>query len=497
MITAETLALARERIRQVPRAHFIAGKFVDSDNTETITVTNPADGSSLGTIPNGTRADVDHAVEAALAAAAEWGNRTPAERAGVLFALADVVDANADLLAAVESINAGKPLDAVVEEIPVVSDCLRFMAGAARTAQAPAPGQYVQGQVSYLRREPVGVVGAITPWNFPLMMAAWKIAPILAAGNTLVLKPSQLTPLSLLVLLELAGDVLPAGVLNVVLGAGAEVGEAMSHHPGIDMMALTGSLRSGQLVAAGAAVGVKRVHLELGGKAPVVVYPDADIDAVVDTVIAVGYGNAGQDCGAATRVICHDSIRETLVERLVSAAEALTMGDPSAGEPVQLGPVISAGHRARVAAMVDRARSEGAVIATGGVIPDRSGYFYPPTVIVDVAPGSEMAREEVFGPVVSVETFATEAQAIAKANDVEYGLAASVWTADQGQALRATEQLGFGSVWVNSHLTFTNEMPWVGFGKSGYGRDNSIYALDDYTRTKHVMLAMGTPKVGK
>ncbi|MCP2274463.1 aminobutyraldehyde dehydrogenase [Nocardia amikacinitolerans] len=490
MITPDVIAAAEDRIREVSRTHFIGGQFRPTDSTETISVTNPATEESLGAIPNGTRDDIDAAVAAARSALPDWSRRTPAARAEMLFALADVVDANLDLLAAVESINGGKPFAAALEEIPVVSDGLRFMAGAARTAQAPAAAQYVPGMLSYIRREPVGVVGAVAPWNFPLMMAGWKIAPILAAGNTLVLKPSQLTPFSILVLMELAGDVLPPGVLNVVLGRGSDIGKALSEHPGIDMMAVTGSLASGQAVARDSAAGVKRVHLELGGKAPVVVFPDADIDDVAQTLVATGYTNAGQDCGAATRVVCHHDVHDLLVDKLVTAAENLVMGDPCAEEGVQLGPVIGAAQRDRIAAMVDQARKDGAKVVTGGAVPDRAGYFYPPTVITDVAPGTEMAREEVFGPVISVETFGTEAEAIAKANDVEYGLAASVWTADQRRALRVVEQLEFGSVWANTHLAFTTEMPWVGFGKSGYGRDNSIYALDDYTRTKHVMLPM-------
>ena len=494
MITTDVFADAQSRLAGLPRAHFINGAFVSSESAAEITVLNPATGTSLGTIPNGTTADVDAAVKSARAAFGDWSRRTPGDRAEVLFALADVVDANRDLLASMESINVGKPIDAAVEEIPVVSDCLRFMAGAARTAQAPATAQYAPGTMSYVRREPVGVVGAIVPWNFPLMMAAWKFAPILAAGNTLVLKPSQLTPFSILALVDLASEILPPGVLNVVLGRGSDIGDALSRHPDIDMVALTGSTRSGQLVAQSAAATIKRVHLELGGKAPIVVFPDADLDAAAETIVAAGYTNAGQDCGAATRVICHSSVSEALTQRLVSGADALTMGDPGGPDAVQLGPLIGASSRDRVASMVEQARLDGAVVATGGVVPDGPGFFYPATVVTNVAPGTEMAREEVFGPVISVETFTSDSEAISKANDVEYGLASSVWTKDQGRALRVTEALDFGTVWVNSHLVGATEMPWVGFGRSGYGRDNSIYALDDYCRTKHVMHAMGEPE---
>ncbi|WP_208720102.1 aldehyde dehydrogenase family protein [Amycolatopsis circi] len=493
-MTPETiLADAHRRIDGLAPAQYIGGGFVPSASTETIEVTDPRTGTLLGVAANGTTADVDAAVSAARTALPAWARTTPGARAEALFRFADVIDEHAGLLAALEALNVGKSYAYATYEIPLISDCFRFMAGAARTAQAPAPGQYVAGQLSYIRREPVGVIGAITPWNFPLLMAAWKIAPALAAGNTMVLKPSVLTPLSTLVLADIATGVLPDGVLNIVTGAGATVGRAMSHHDGIDMMALTGGVGSGQQVAAGAATTVKRVHLELGGKAPVVVFPDADLDLLVQTLIEVGYGNAGQDCGAATRVICHEDVRDRLLAALAAAARELRSGNAASGEEFELGPLISEAHRARVAGMVDQARQDGARVVLGGEVPEGPGFFYPATILADVASGTEMAREEVFGPVISVETFTGEAEALNKANDVEYGLAASVWTHDQARALRFTEELAFGSVWVNSHLNFASEMPWNGFGKSGYGRDNSAYALDDYTRTKHVMLPIGAP----
>lgn len=493
MTPEEILADAQRRIDELAPAHYIGGKYVSSTGTETIEVTSPGTGKRLGVAAKGTVADVDAAVAAARAALPTWARMTPGARAEALFRLADAIDANADLLSALEALNVGKSHAYATYEIPFISDCFRFMAGAARTAQAPAPGQYAEGHLSYIRREPVGVVGAVTPWNFPLLMAAWKIAPALAAGNTVVLKPSQLTPLSTLILADLATGILPDGVLNVVVGEGSGVGDAMSRHHNIDMMALTGSVRSGQLVAEGAASTVKRVHLELGGKAPVVVFPDADLDNLVPTLMATGYGNAGQDCGAATRVICHEDVRDALLEALSAAASELRSGNAASGVEFELGPLISAAQRDRVAGMVDRARQDGARVVLGGEVPDGPGFFYPATILADIASGSEMAREEVFGPVISVETFAADAEAVAKANDVVYGLAASVWTADQARALRFTEELSFGSVWVNNHLNFVNEMPWAGFGQSGYGRDNSTYALDDYTRTKHVMLPIGAP----
>ncbi|WP_227981101.1 aminobutyraldehyde dehydrogenase [Nocardia spumae] len=492
MSPEEILAHAQRRIDDLAPAHYIGGRFVPSTGSATIEVINPGNEKRLGVASNGTAADVDAAVAAARAALPGWARLTPAGRAELLFRFADAIDDSADL-AALEALNVGKSYAYAAYEIPFISDCFRFMAGAARTAQTPAPGQYAEGRLSYIRREPVGVVGAITPWNFPLLMAAWKIAPALAAGNTVVLKPSELTPLSTLILADLSRGILPDGVLNVVVGEGATVGEAMSRHEGIDMMALTGSVASGRLVAEGAATTIKRVHLELGGKAPVVVFPDADFDELVQTLVTVGYGNAGQDCGAATRVICHEDVRDRLLEALVTAAGQLRSGDAASGEEFELGPLISAAQRDRVAGMVDRARKDGARVVLGGEIPDGPGFFYPATILADVVSGSEMAREEVFGPVISVETFTTDAEALAKANDVEYGLAASVWTRDQARALRFTEDLNFGSVWVGTHLNFVSEMPWAGFGKSGYGRDNSTYALDDYSRTKHVMLPLGAP----
>ncbi|MGW4350632.1 aldehyde dehydrogenase family protein [Nocardia sp. NPDC004582] len=493
MSPEKILAAAQRRIDDLAPAHYIGGGFAASTGTGTIEVTSPGTGTRLGIAANGTAADVDAAVAAARAALIPWARMTPGARAELLFRFADAIDEHTGLLAALEALNVGKAYAYAAYEIPLISDCFRFMAGAARTAQTPAPGQYVEGRLSYIRREPVGVVGAITPWNFPLLMAAWKIAPALAAGNTVVLKPSELTPLSTLILADLATGILPDGVLNIVVGDGATVGEAMSRHHDIDMMALTGSARSGRLVAQGAATTVKRVHLELGGKAPVVVFPDADLDQLVQTLVMVGYGNSGQDCGAATRVICHEDLRDRLLAALAGAARELRSGNAASGDEFELGPLISATQRDRVAGMVDRARMDGATVVLGGEVPEGPGFFYPATILADIASGSEMAREEVFGPVISVETFATDAEALAKANAVEYGLAASVWTNDPARALRFTEDLDFGSVWVNTHLSFTNEMPWAGFGKSGYGRDNSTYALDDYTRTKHVMLPLGPP----
>lgn len=482
------LTEARGCIDAMPKTHFIGGRFV-GESGRRVPVVNPADGEVLCEVPLGESSDVDDAVAAATAALPGWRRTTPADRGRLLFAVADAIDAHAELLARIETLNVGKPIAVSRGEIPLASDALRFMAGAARTAHTPAPGEYVAGQLSYVQREPVGVVGAITPWNYPLMMAIWKIAPALAAGNTVVLKPSELTPLTTIVLAELTAEILPPGVLNVVIGTGPTVGEALTHHPGIGMVSLTGSVPSGRRVAAGSATSLKRVHLELGGKAPVVVFEDADLDEVAETIKVMGFWNSGQECGSATRILCDSSIHDLLVRKIVAAVGRLDVDDPAAGDHVEVGPLISDAQVERVSSAVDDAVSDGAVVAIGGSVVDRPGSYYLPTVITEVRGDSRIAREEIFGPVVTVERFGSETEAVEKANAVEYGLAASVWTENTGRALRVIDGLDFGTVWVNSHLTLASEMPWGGFGASGYGRDMSTLALDDYTRTKHVMIA--------
>lgn len=488
---AAGLAEARLRIASSTGDHFIDGR-PRRGLGEEFEVRNPATGALLRRVTLGTAEDVDVAVAAARRALPGWRRRPPAERARLLFALADAIDAEAELFAAVETLNVGKPLAVAHAEIPLASDALRLMAGAARTAQAPAPGEYAEGQLSLVLREAVGVVGAVTPWNYPLMMAIWKIAPALAAGNTVVLKPSELTPLSTVIFAESTRDILPPGVLNVVLGTGPVVGEALAGHPGVDMVSLTGSVASGRSVAANAAATTKRVHLELGGKAPVIVFADADLDEVADAVATMGFWNSGQECGAATRVLCEPGIHDALVERLVAQAGALSLGDPADDAAVTMGPVISDTQADRVASAVRSAVEEGATVATGGARLDRAGSFYAPTVLTGIPEGSRILREEIFGPVITVEPFSDEADAVARANAVPYGLAASVWTENGARALRLVDELDFGTVWVNSHLTLATEMPWGGFGASGYGRDMSTLALDDFTRTKHVMLAKRT-----
>lgn len=500
-VTGSVLSAGHHLVESATVGHVIGGS-LDSAATAFGQVMNPATAEVLCPWPVGDADTVDRAVAVARAALPGWRATPAAERARALLAMADILEQNSESLAQVESLNVGKPLMVSREELPVAVDALRFMAGAARTAQAPASGEYVRGQLSVVRREPVGVVGAITPWNYPLMMAVWKIAPALAAGNTMVLKPSDLTPISTVLFAQMVADVLPPGVLNIVLGTGEVVGEALTRHPGIAMVSLTGSVASGRSVASSATGTLKRLHLELGGKAPVVVFDDADLDTAVETVKTMGYWNTGQECGSATRVLVHHSMQDAFVDALVAAVATLHVGDPAEGEHVEVGPLISARQLGTVSDVVEHARSEGAVVAVGGRGGrgaggvDRSdaaeagaGHFYQPTVVTDVAAGSRMAREEIFGPVVSVQSFRDEAEAVTMANDVDYGLAASVWTRDGARGMRMSGALEFGTVWVNSHLTLASEMPWGGFALSGYGRDMSTYALEDYTRTKHVMIA--------
>lgn len=471
--------------------HYIDGAFDYSDPAGTGSVLNPVNGESLVEVPMGGSEQVDRAVAAARSAFAGWRGTPPSERAGALTSLADKIEAHGALLARLESLDVGMPIRVSRDELEGAPDVLRFMAAAVRTAQAPAADQYVRGQLSIIRREPVGVVAAISPWNYPLLMGLWKVAPALAAGNTVVLKPASITPLASLLLAELTRDVLPPGVLNMVIGSGAEIGELLTRHRDVDMVSLTGSVGSGRAVAAGAAATLKRVHLELGGKAPVVVFEDADLEAVAAAVRTAGFWNSGQECGAATRVLCHHAIADRLVEAISRQVETLVVGDPDSGDDIEIGPLVSAGQRENVEGMVDRSIAEGATVVAGGSVVSGPGFFYAPTVVTDLPEGSELVTEEVFGPVVTIQTFADEADALRLANDVEYGLSASVWTEGSARALRMADGLDFGTVWVNSHLTVATEMPWGGFGASGYGRDLSTYSLDDYSRSKHIMIATG------
>lgn len=470
-----------------PAQHFIGGEFRDGSSGRFIDVVDPCDGTVFARVPEGSAADVDVAVEAARAAQPEWAARTPGDRAAVMLAIADRIDANSDLLKRLESANTGKPRMVADDDISSSADTFRFMAGAARAITSQAAADYFADHLTVIAREPLGVIGVVTPWNYPLLMAAWKLAPILAAGNAVVLKPSEQTPLTTLKFAELVADLLPAGVMNIVTGYGPEVGGRLSAHPDLDMIALTGSVASGKAVAAAAAESLKRVHLELGGKAPVVIFADADLDEAATSLRAAGYWNSGQECGAACRVLVHSSVAGDFVEKLVAEVSTLVVGEPGAGEDVEIGPMISEAHFDRVSAHLRRIAGAGIRAAIGGAPLDGPGFFIAPTVLVDVPEGAEVSRTELFGPVISVETFETEDEAIRRANDVPYGLAASVFTGDAKRAIDVPAKLDFGTVWVNSHLVIATEAPWAGFKGSGYGRDLSLYALDDYSRTKHVM----------
>lgn len=471
-----------------PQGHFISGHFVPSSGSDTIEIENPASEEIIAVTPAGTRDDVDAAVSAARSAFSAWAATTPKHRAEILLQISERIAEHHNILENLESANTGKPDAVAADDITSAIDTFRFAAGAARSLSSLAAGDYTAGHTSMILREPLGVIGVITPWNYPLLMAAWKIAPVLASGNTLVLKPSEQTPLSTLKFVEIIADLLPPGVINIVTGYGAVVGQALAEHPGIDLVALTGSARSGKEVAAAAATTLKRVHLELGGKAPVVVFADADLQAVATTVRAAGFWNAGQECGAGCRILAHESVAEELTRLLVREVSAMPIGGPGTGDDTEVGPMISRAHYERVLAALKRAAEAGHSFAAGGRAIEGTGFFIEPTIITDVQPGAEISRTEIFGPVVSIETFTTDDEAYERANATPYGLAASAWTTDAIRSISAPKRLDFGTVWVNSHLVLATEMPWGGFKGSGYGRDLSLYALDDFTRTKHVMM---------